>query len=66
MRRRQHHAPDKMTRSYNLTMALSKIDMAPIDKLNERMLTSIADTHRVPLAELQQRLELRKAREALR
>ena len=66
MRNRNRHAPDKMTRSYNLTMALSKIDIAPIDKLDDRMLASIADTHRVPLAELQQRLELRKAREALR
>lgn len=66
MRRRQHHAPDRMTRTHNRVMALSKIDMAPIDKLDERMLVSIANTHKVPLAELQERLDQRKAREWLR
>lgn len=66
MKPRTRHAPDKMSRTYNLTMAYSKVDMAPIDKLDERMLVSIANTHKVPLAELQERLDQRKAREWLR
>lgn len=63
-RRQQHHAPDKMTRSYNLTMALSKIDMAPIEKLDDRMLDSIARTHNVPVDRLKLRLAERLARSA--
>lgn len=53
-----------MTRAYNLTMALSKIDIAPIDKLDTRMLVSISNAHNVPLSDLQARLALRIAREA--
>lgn len=60
---RQSHAPDRMTVAYNRTTALSKVDMAPIDKLDTAMLESIARTHRVPVAELRQRLEERRVRE---
>lgn len=54
----------KASRAYNVTEALAKIDTAPIDKLDERMLDSIARTHRVPVERLKLRLHERIAREA--
>lgn len=60
--RNSRHAPVKMTREYNLTMALAKIDTAPIDKLDDRLLESIARTHKVPVERLALRLQERLAR----
>lgn len=58
------HAPTKMTRSYNQTIAFSKVATAPLDKLSDAMIESIARTHKVPVAELQQQLAERRVREA--
>lgn len=54
----------KMTRGYNLTMALMKVDTAPVDALTDELIASIARTHRVPIGALEARLVVRKAREA--
>lgn len=61
--RKPQHAPDKMTRAYNRTMALSKIDSGDLRKLDERLLESIARTHAVPIEDLRARLAERLARE---
>ncbi len=60
------HAPDKMTGDYNRTVALSKVDMAPLDRLTDTMLDSIARSHKVPVDVLRQRLNERRQREASR
>ena len=54
-----------MTRGYNLTMALSKIDIADLAKLTPDLLASIARTHKVPIGALEARLYARKVREGL-
>lgn len=59
---RQANAPVRMTRAYNEAMALSKVDIAPLDKLTSEMLASIARTHRVNVAVLRARLDERLAR----
>lgn len=64
MRNRNRHAPDKMTKAHNFITALSKIDTARLESLDDRMVESIARTHRVPLDKLQARLAQRIAREA--
>lgn len=50
--------------AYNRTQAFAKIAIAPLDKLDDRMLDSIARSHKVPVAELQSLLADRKARSA--
>lgn len=65
MRRAQaQHAPAAMTRAYNRTMAFAKIDTGVIEKLDDRMIESIARAHKVPVVDLFQRLAARKEREA--
>lgn len=63
-RRSAPHAPERMTRAYNRTIAFSKIDIAPLDKLDARMIESISRSHKVPVEQLQARLEARRQREA--
>lgn len=63
MRQKPRHAPDKMTVAYNRTQAFMKISIAPLDKLDERMIDSIARTHKVPVEDLKQRLDERRRRE---
>lgn len=53
-----------MTKAHNFITALSKIDTARLESLDDRMVESIARTHRVPLDKLQARLAQRIAREA--
>ena len=57
------HAAQQMTREYNRTQAFAKIAMAPLDKLDDRMLESIARTHKVPVDTLRAQLADRRARE---
>lgn len=63
------HAAQQMTREYNRTMALSKIDTAPLATLTDAMVISIANSHSSMrerpkmLAELQARIAARRARE---
>ena len=61
-RRQPAHSPAKMTRAYNVTTALSKIDITPIEKLTPDLIASISRTHKVSVDELQARLDARKAR----
>lgn len=65
-RRKTQHAPQQMSREYNRTQAFAKIAMAPLDKIDDRMLDSIARTHKVPVETLRAQLAERKAREAAR
>lgn len=64
------HAPAKMTRAYNVTMAFTKVTTAPLHTLTDAMLESIANSHAAGrdrpalLRELHARLANRKAREA--
>lgn len=66
------HSPDKMTRAHNTTAAFMKVTTAPLDKLTDAMLESIANCHATPrdrpalLTELRARLAERKRREAAR
>lgn len=68
-RRKTQHAAQQMTREYNRTMALSKIDTAPLATLTDQMVQSITNSHSnlrerpKMLAELQARIAARRARE---
>ncbi len=65
------HAPDKMTRGYNVTVAFMKVTQAPLHTLTDTMLASIARTHASErdrpalLTELHARLAERKRREGV-
>lgn len=62
--RRTSHAPTQMSRAHNTTQAMMKIATAPLSSLTDSMVASIARTHRVPVEELQRRLDERRRREA--
>jgi hypothetical protein len=63
--RQQPRHADKMTADYNRTQAFMKIATAPLHTLTAAMVESIARTHRIPVAELQERLGERRQREGV-
>lgn len=68
---RARHSAPQMTQAYNQTAAFMKVGMAPLDKLTQQNLESIAKSHcgKRPgdydrmLAELQARVAERRGRE---
>lgn len=54
MRPRQQHAAAGMTKEYNRTAAFAKVTMCPPEKLDARRIASIANSHGLTVAEVEQ------------
>lgn len=57
----QRHSSDRMTREYNRTAAFAKITMCPIEKLDERRVKSIANSHGLSISDVEQMIAERRA-----
>lgn len=59
-----HHSSDKMTREYNRTAAFAKVTMCPPEKLDERRIKSIANSHGLTVGDVEQLIAERQAARA--
>lgn len=57
----QRHGSEKMTREYNRTAAFAKVTMCPLDKLDERRIRSIANSHGLSVDDVESMIAERRA-----